>query len=334
MTQKQMKIIQLTSYEDSKEAFRITQKEIRQIKDNEVLVKMEASPINPSDLMFIKGMYGIKKKLPVVPGFEGSGVIVEKGSAVENLEVGMKVSCSAPYMGDGTWAEYMITPKENCIPLMDSISLKEGATFFVNPLTARGLVEIAIEEKHQAIVQTAAASSLGKMIIKFAKRKSIPIINIVRREEQVEILQNEGAEHVLNSAEQGFDSKLRKLAKNLKATLLLDAVSGEIVTRVLNLLPMSSKAVIYGALSEEGIETNPGIFIFQNKKIEGFWLSSFLMQKGSGEMAKIAKEVQELIAQDFKTQIFQELPLDEGYNALEIYKNNMSKGKVLFVPSL
>lgn len=326
-----MKIISLISYEDSPNSFQVTHKPLRPIKENEVLIKMEASPINPSDLMFVKGMYGIKKKLPIVPGFEGSGIIVAKGTDVQNVSEGMRVSCSAPYNGDGTWAEYMITTKESCIPLLDSVSLKEGATLFVNPLTARGLVEIGIKEKHGAIVQTAAASSLGKMVIKFARRENIPVINIVRRDEQVEVLKQEGADHVLNSSEQGFDSKLRKLAKTLNATLLIDAVAGNLLVKVLSLLPMGSKAIVYGALSEEGIQMNPGIFIFQNKKIEGFWLSSFLFQKTPEEMLKIANEVQELISKEFKTEIYKEVPLEEGYNALQIYKENMGKGKVLFV---
>ena len=158
------KAIELINYDGLESSFRVAQRKISPLKENDVLVKIAASSINPSDLMFIRGLYGIKKKIPCGGGFEGSGTIVAIGASVTKVKVGDRVACSAHYMGDGSWAEYMVTLEYNCIPLIDKVTLEQGATFFVNPLTACGLTNISIKEKRNGIVQTAAASALGKMI--------------------------------------------------------------------------------------------------------------------------------------------------------------------------
>ncbi|MCB1160750.1 MAG: zinc-binding dehydrogenase [Leptospiraceae bacterium] len=327
-----MKVFELTSYDAQKEHFRLREKPLPRLKEKDVLIRMSASPINPSDLMYVRGLYGIKKKLPSAPGFEGSGTIVKCGEGVSHLKEGMRVSCAAPHSGDGTWAEYMATGEENCFPLIDSFSLEEAATLFVNPLTAMAMVDMAIQENRGGIVQTAAAGALGKMIIRLAHKKGLPIINIVRKEEQRKSLEDIGAEYILNSSEPNFRRELKRLSKKLNANMAFDAVAGDMCGILIEDLPFASKILIYGALSEALVPLNAGLMIFQKKTIQGFWLSTWIYEKGIEEVLRISKEVQENLADELKTDVHKKFSLDDAYEALEYYKQNMSKGKVLIVP--
>ncbi len=326
------KAIELINYDGFETSIRVGQRKINPLKENEVLVKIAASSINPSDLMFIRGLYGIKKKIPCGGGFEGSGTIVAVGSAVTKVKAGDRVACSAHYMGDGSWAEYMVTPEYNCIPLIDKVTLEQGATFFVNPLTACGLTSIAIKEKRNGIVQTAAASALGKMIQRYATRKGLPVINIVRKDEQVELLKSLGSEHVLNSTSPDFEKVFSRLVKKLEITYAIDAVAGKTGEDVFNMMPSNSKLVVYGALSEEPIGVTAGSLIFQRKKVEGFWLSYWIADTPPDEFSEIIKDAQENLSTDFKSEINKRFSLNDGFKAIDFYKNNMTNGKVLFVP--
>ncbi len=120
----------------------------------------------------------------------------------------------------------MVTSAQSCIPLNKNVSLEQGAMLMVNPLSALAILEIAQRGKHRAIVSTAAASTLGGMILRLGKRRNIPIIHVVRRQAQVDGIRGLGGEYVLNSSDADFVEQLRTMAHKLQATLLLDAISG------------------------------------------------------------------------------------------------------------
>ena len=168
----------------------------------EVLVKMHSSPINPSDLAFLAGGYGIKKPFPVVPGFEGSGTVVAAGKGIlPKIWLGKKVACAASPKLNGCWAEYMVTSAASCVPLSKKISMEQGSMMFVNPMTAIAFFDVYNttpnpSKKLRGIINTAAASALGRMIIQLGKQKGIPVISVVRREEQVEMLKKAGLQSI------------------------------------------------------------------------------------------------------------------------------------------
>jgi NADPH:quinone reductase-like Zn-dependent oxidoreductase len=322
------KALFLKDYEGKVESFYTAEKPMPIVKDGEVLIKMHYSVINPSDLMFVRGLYGIKKKLPKAGGFEGSGVVVAKGAGV-NLQIGTRVACVST-SEDGTWAEYVITNESSCLPLLDSVSMEEGSMLFVNPLTCYAMVDEVIRYGSSAFVQTAAASALGKMAIRLAKKKNLQVINIVRKEEQVEALKKEGAEWILNSESPNFDKEFYKISKKTNANFLLDAVGGEIASKLFLLLPNKSKILSYGNLSEKNFEVSPGLLIFQDKKIEGFWLTYWLMKMNREELLRHSEEVQKLLPECFVSTVNKKFPIQAGFEALEYYKNHMTAGKVLF----
>src|SRR5262249_29116562 len=123
-----MRAVQLLAYEGKPENISIAEIPVPRPGPGEVLVKVFASPINPSDLMFIQGLYGFKKSLPAVPGFEGSGTVVETGSGMlARFLKGKRVACAAadPKISSGMWAEYVVTSAQLCIPLQKNVELEQ-----------------------------------------------------------------------------------------------------------------------------------------------------------------------------------------------------------------
>ena len=301
----------------------------------EVLIKMHTSPINPSDLAFLAGGYGIKKPFPVVPGFEGSGIVVAAGKGIlPKIWLGKKVACAASPKLNGCWAEYMVTTATSCVPLSKKISLEEGSMMFVNPMTAIAFFDVYNttpnpSKKLRGIINTAAASALGRMVIRFGKQKGIPVISVVRREEQVEMLKSAGAEYIVNSSDPDFETKLKELAHRLNATILFDAVGGKLPQQLLSSAPKGSNLYIYGRLSADACEISPGELIFTGNQIQGFWLTNWLHEKGMIRTMLTIREVLSLIQNELGTAIHQQFPPEKISKAIETYKNNMSKGKVL-----
>jgi NADPH:quinone reductase-like Zn-dependent oxidoreductase len=330
-----MRAVQIRTYDGAPGSISLVELPVPRPGPGQVLVRVAASPINPSDQMFLRGLYGFKKPLPAIPGFEGSGTVVETGSGLmARFLKGRRVACAAvdPNSSAGMWAEYVVTSAQACMPLSDRVTLDQGAMTLVNPLTAWALVDIARRGRHRAIVQTAAASALGKMVVKLGRKFSIPVINVVRRAEQVDVLRTLGAEHVLNSNEEGFDSDLRTLCQKLGVTIGFDAVSGEMSGRVLRAQPDGSELLVYGALSLEASQIDPTSLIFEGKRVKGFWLSEWLRHRNMLGQLKLGRQVQSLLADDLKTEIHARLPLEKVASALEQYAANMTSGKILMVP--
>lgn len=297
----------------------------------QLLVKMHAAPINPSDLLFLAGRYGQKKSLPVIPGFEGSGTVVAVGSGLlPRLYLGRQVACGAANEGDGTWAEYLLTTPLNCIPLRGQVGLDEGATLLVNPMTAYLLMQQA--RRVDAVVSTAALSQVGRMLHRLSQRYNVPIIHTVRRAEQVETLREMGAAHVLNSSDDDFDDQLHDLSHKLNATLAFDAVAGPMSARLLGALPNGSRVVVYGALSEDGTVLSPKPFIFEDKRLEGFWLATALRGTQAWRALPALWRIPKLVGSELSTEVRAKVPLEEFGEGLEHYQQSMSRGKILLTP--
>jgi NADPH:quinone reductase-like Zn-dependent oxidoreductase len=323
-----MRVLSLNAYEGAS-ALELITKPLPKPSGNQLLVKMHAAPINPSDLLFLEGNYGQRKPLPVAPGFEGSGTVVAAGSPLlERLYVGRKVACGGTGAGDGTWAEYLLTSPFGCVPLRNA-SLEQGATMLVNPLTVYLMLRQAKREGHKAIIHTAAASSLGKMLIKRAQELNLPLINIVRRDAQVTMLRELGADYVLNSNDADFAGQLQTLSRDLDATLALDAVAGEMTSRLLDAMPNGSTVRVYGALSMQEGSINPRWFVFENKRLEGFWLADVARERFWQDMLPAFVTLPNLVGKQLQTMVQARFDIVNYQQALSDYQANMSDGKVL-----
>jgi len=220
-------------------------------KDDEVLVRIDATPINPSDLGLLfgaadmtnakvsgsaerpvltapvpenamKAMAGrLDKSMPV--GNEGAGVVVKAGSAAAAQAL---LGKTVAMIGGAMYAQYRCMKAEQCLRLPDDATPAEGASCFVNPLTALGMVETMRREGHSALVHTAAASNLGQMLNRICIQDGIGLVNIVRRKEQADLLKAQGARFVCNSESPDFMAELTEALAATGATIAFDAIGG------------------------------------------------------------------------------------------------------------
>jgi len=300
----------------------------------EVLVKVAATPVNPSDLMFLKGSYGFTKALPVVPGFEGSGRVVASGGGFASQALmGLRVAFSSALDGDGTWADYARVPVQHCIPLLPWVGDDEGATAIVNPLTAHALVQLARKQGHEAIVQTAAASALGRMLVRLCKREGIPLVNLVRREEQAQALRALGASYVICTSENDWRDALRAATRETKASVAFEAVAGQLTGEVAACMPVGATIVVYGGLSESPCALDPRELIFRGVHVQGFWLADWFRTAGIPAVLEGGVVVQRRIRDEFATSVRDKVGFDRAIEAMRGYAASMSDGKILLCPS-
>lgn len=239
--------------------FSLLEVDVPQPKSHEVIVRVEAAPINPSDMWPMFGPADLsqakfeysatsrKLTAPLFPGMksrvssrldqvlpvgnEGAGTVVAAGdSDTAQALMGKTVGI----LSGATYAEFCCVPVQACIVHHDTTTPAQAASSFVNPLTALGMVETMRMEGHTALVHTAAASGLGQMLNKICLAEDVPLVNIVRKEEQVELLKSIGAKHICNSSSDTFRKDLLAAIEATGATLAFDAIGGgELVSDIL-----------------------------------------------------------------------------------------------------
>lgn len=304
--------------------------EVPEVGKGQVLVKMAASPINPSDLSMLNGTFNVQPNYPYVPGIEGSGVVVAAGKGIiPALRKGKKVACSPIFDHDGTWAEYMLTDATRCVPIPKNVSLEQGSMMIVNPMTAMGFIDAVKNKNHKAFVNNAAGSALGRMVSGLAKMEGIPLINIVRRKEQAEELKSSGEQYVLCSSDLNFEIELKELSEELEATLFFDAVGGDYTRQLIEAAPFGSNIKLYANLSDENFCVNSRVILQNEKRVDGFSLGNFTASKSILQLLKISGKVGKLMTTTFKSVIRKEFALEDINDAIEFYKSDMSAGKIL-----
>jgi NADPH:quinone reductase-like Zn-dependent oxidoreductase len=281
--------------------------------------------------MFCLGAYGIDRALPATPGFEGCGDVVDAGPGWLGGRLrGRRIACGGQ-AGDGLWAEYAVLPATSCLPLPGSLTDEQGACALVNPLTAWALLQAIRRAKPRAVIQTAAAGQLGRMLIRLCRRHGIPLINVVHRPALAAVLRGLGEEHVLDSSAPDFDGALREATHQLGATYALDAVAGEMTGRLLAAMP-SGTVVVYGALSGQPCLAGPYDLIFRDKRVEGFWLSEWLRRQNTLLLLLRLRAVLPLLAGDLSSEIAARIPFAEAPARLPDLLKTTSGGKTLLIP--
>lgn len=300
----------------------------------QALIEVVASPINPSDLAFLEGNYSPRPPLPTRPGLEGSGTVVEVGSgAMGRYLSGKRVAFVAGGgEGGGAWAEYVVVPMRLALPLKEEVSFEAGAMSVVNPLTALAFLEIAESRQVSAVVNTAAAGALGRMVDRVLTRAGITVINVVRRAEQAETLRQRGSETVFDSSSPDFDADLRAGCGEHEAQLAFDAVGGVLTRRLLAAMPGKATVMVYGGLAQQPSQADIGDLVFSGKTVTGFWLTRWLPEKSTWANLRLWRRAQALISDELSSEIRATFPLASVADAVSTYEGAMSSGKILIEP--
>ena len=339
--------------------------------DDEVLIQIEATPINPSDLGLLIGpgdintlkaedskiimdvpkaiMGAMKPRLnkPMPVGNEGSGVVIEAGANAQEL-MGKVVSV----VGGGMYSQYRCLPAASCIVMNEGTEPRDCASSFVNPLTALGMVETMKMEGHTALVHTAAASNLGQMLVKICVDDGVQLVNIVRKQEHVDLLKSIGAEFVCNSSDDDFMEQLTSAITETKATLAFDATGGgELAGKILTCMEVAARknateyspygstehkqVYIYGALNQSGISLPNNRSFGMYWGIGGFLLTPFLGKIGFKKVGELQARVANEIKTTFASNYTQEVSLEEALSleSLMVYAKQATGEKFLINPN-
>eukprot|EP01137_Pigoraptor_chileana_P026635 Opistho-2@8245 len=276
-TIKQATIVRIPSAAESKsveslrQAIEIRDVPLPELKSGQLLIKVEYSPINPSDTLHITGHYKSRLEPPYALGFEGAGTVVAVGGGVLTWgKVGKKVAFTA--LNGGAWADYAVANAIEVLVLPDNMTTESGCAAFVNPLSVLSIIEEAKSAGATSILHTAAASALGRMLIREGKAQGLEIIGVVRREEQAAVCRNEGMENVFVTADPDFAKKLSECLKAKNCTVCYDAIAGDLAGTILGLMPPKSTLKVYGALSGASV-SNVGSqdLIFHGKTLTGWY---------------------------------------------------------------
>ena len=341
---------------------------------NEVLVRVEASPINPSDLGLLvasadmttatvagtperpvvtasvgEGSLGalsarLDRSLPV--GNEGAGTVVAAGeSAAAQALIGRTVAIA----GGAMYSQYRAVDASACLILPEGATARDGASSFVNPMTALGMTETMRREGHSGLVHTAAASNLGQMLVKLCQKDGIPLVNIVRKPEQEKLLRSLGAAYVCNSASPSFSTDLVEALKATSATLAFDATGGgTLASQILNGMEEAANSTaaeysrygssvhkqvyIYGALDTSPTVLNRNFGMAWG--VGGWLLTPFLQGAGAETFGRLRARVAAELTTTFASSYTREVSLAGMLNpdAFNEYVKRATGEKFLVTP--
>ncbi|WP_366512703.1 zinc-dependent alcohol dehydrogenase family protein [Lunatimonas sp.] len=309
------------------EVLRVEQVEIPSPGEGEVLIRVTARNINPADIMFIRGMYGLQPHFPSPAGFEAVGVIEDTNGNSGFLK-GDRVIFSAI----GTWAEYICLPADQLIPAPQGMSDDVACQAFINPMTAYGMLDRAQLREGDWLLLTAGASAFSKLVIQMAKGRGIRVVCTVRSEEQVPQLLALGAEAVVNTERESLPLRVKEVSGKSGVAVVFDAVGGTLGAEALTCLRPKGKMIVYGLLSLKSIPLNSGLLIFRDLKVEGFWLTSYLAELDAAARMKAFREVLTSLGKaEVRVDVAERYPMERVIDAISAFEKPGRSGKILLV---
>lgn len=327
-----MKAIRIERFGPPAEVLQIAETLPAEPARGEVRVRMKVAPINPSDLMTIRGEYGRRPELPAVPGYEGYGVIDAVGGGLvawlRGLKPGRRVAVL--HGAGGTWQQNVVISARQVVPLPDDIPDEQAASFFINPATVLAMTQRVLRVPRGAwLLQTAAGSALGKMVIRLGRHLGFKTLNLVRRASQISELKNLGADEVVALPDPKFLDRVRYLTGE-GVPYALDCVGGEMGLEAARALGPGGRLLLFGTLSGEPIVLPSRVLIGGQKSIEGFWLSDWVKSQSVPSMLRLFREIVALLRKGVLTTPVQEtFEMSRTAEAVRLAESSGRAGKVL-----
>ena len=296
----------------------------------DVLISMEAAPLNPSDFLFVNGKYGVRPAFPSSVGAEGVGRVAKIGSKVDVALRGKRVLIIPSYE-QGTWADQVVVPVRNIVPMSDEADPLQLSMIGINPATAYLLLNRYVSlMPGDWIGQTAANSAMGQYIIALAKLAGVKTLNVVRRAEAAEQVRQWGGDRVVLHG----DNLLKNIEEALggkKLSLVLDSLGAAPVGELAKSLKPGGSIVVYGMQSGQFPAMPPKEFIYRGLSLHGFWLINWIRNAPRTEIEEIYQKLGDLVADgSLSAAVERVYPLDQFKEAFKQSLKSNRSGKILF----
>lgn len=300
------------------------------LSNEDVLVSMEAAPINPSDLMLVRGTYRVRPAFPFPLGAEGVGCVVRTGSEVDPSLKGRRVLI-VPNNEQGTWADNVVVPACNIVPVNDEADPIQLAMIGINGVTAYLLLNrYASLMPGDWIGQTAGNSAMGQYINRLAKLSGVKTLSLVRREEAAEQVRQLGGDRVVLQGED-MHRDIEEALDGNELNLVLDAIGGKPVGELARWLKPGGSVVSYGVQDGQFPAVSPHEFIFRSLSIHGFSVSNWMLNAPRTEIHEIYQVLCELVAEgSLSAAVDSVFPLEDFHEAFAQSGRAGQNGKTIF----
>jgi NADPH:quinone reductase-like Zn-dependent oxidoreductase len=325
-----MRQLQLVAFGEPSEVIELNAVSEPALGQEDVLVSMEAAPINPSDLLLVRGMYGVRPDLPFPVGAEGVGRVTQTGSKVDVALLGKRVLI-LPTLEQGTWADQVVVPVRNIVPVSTEADPLQLAMIGINPATAYVLLSRYVSlMPGDWIGQTAANSAMGQYIIALAKLAGVRTLNVVRREDAAEEVRQWGGDRVVLQGDD-LHKDIEKALDGKRLSLVLDTVGGPAVGALARSLKTGGSIVLYAVLSGQFPAISPKDLIYRDLSLHGFWLINWIRNAPRTEIQEVYRKLGDLVAQGSLSAAVEHVyPLDHFKDAFKHSLKPNRTGKILF----
>ena len=325
-----MRQLQLVAYGEPSEVIELNTVAEPALGPEDVLISMEAAPLNPSDFMLVRGIYGVRPTFPFSVGSEGVGRVTQTGSKVDVALQGKRVLILPTYE-QGTWADQVVVPVRNIVPVSDEADPLQLSMIGINPATAYLLLNRYVSlMPGDWIGQTAANSAMGQYIIALAKLAGVKTLNVVRREEAAQQVRQWGGDRVVLQGD-NLHKDIEEALDGKKLSLVLDTVGGTPVGELAKSLKTGGSVVVYALLSEQFPALAPGDLIYRGLSLHGFWLGNWIRNASGTEIQETYQRLGDLVADgSLSAAVERVYPLEQFKEAFEQSLKSTRDGKILF----
>jgi NADPH:quinone reductase-like Zn-dependent oxidoreductase len=325
-----MRQLQLVAHGEPSDVIKLNTVSEPAVGPEDVLISMEAAPLNPSDFLFVRGMYGIRPAFPSPVGAEGVGRVAKIGSKVDVALQGKRVLILPTYE-QGTWADRVVVPVRNLVPMSDEADSLQLSMIGINPVTAYLLLNRYVSlMPGDWIGQTAANSAMGHYIIALAKLAGVRTLNVVRREEAAEQVRRLAGDRIVLQGD-NLHKDIEEALGGKKLSLVLDSVGGTPVGELARSLKTGGSIVVYGIQGGQFPAVSPRDFIYRGLSLHGFWLINWIRNAPRAEIQEIYQKLGDLVADGSLSAAVEHVyPLEQFKEAFNQSLTSNRSGKILF----
>src|SRR6476660_5464824 len=325
-----MRQLQLLAHGEPSDVIELNTVAESALGQEDVLISMEAAPLNPSDFLFVRGMYGVRPAFPSPVGAVAFNRDAKIGSKVDVALQGKRVLIIPTYE-QGTWADQVVAPVGNVVPMSDEADPLQLSMIGINPVTAYLLLNRYVSlMPGDWIGQTAANAAMGQYIIALAKLAGVKTLNVVRREEAAEQVRRWGGDRVVLQGD-NLDKDIEEALDGKKLSLVLDTVGGTPVGELAKSLKTGGSIVVYAMQGGQFPAISPKDLIYRGLSLHGFWLINWIRNAPRTEIQEIYQKLGDLVADgSLSAAVEQVYPLDQFKEACKQSLKSNRSGKILF----